>query len=351
MSASPSTSDDLEEICANCGKTGDKNDVKLKKCTGCFLLKYCGVNCQRAHRALHKKACQQQAAVLHEEKLFAAPPDPEECPVCLLRIPFEREDICYKPCCGKTICIGCATLMMTTNIADGFQSSRANATSSSPFAGIDLNKLLDHPCPFCRTNFSFKMEDHLIELHKRVELGDSKAMYFLAMSFLTAEGSAQPHAEIVRELLLNSASAGYPLANLSIGQFYYDGKYPSIFRKDPKNARKYFERAALGGDPNARALLAEIELDKLQIKTAYRHAMMAASAGHKGALDSIQDGYRSGAVSKMEYENTLRAYKKSYDEINSEERLKSKQQRASASPARNAQIDEMFNMLNNMRNR
>ncbi|EJK55166.1 hypothetical protein THAOC_25129, partial [Thalassiosira oceanica] len=56
------------EACANCGKP--KGDgIKLKNCTACRLVKYCGVDCQRAHRKLHKKACKQRVAELKDEQL------------------------------------------------------------------------------------------------------------------------------------------------------------------------------------------------------------------------------------------------------------------------------------------
>jgi len=42
--------------CASCGKTG-ADDVKLKICTACKLVKYCSVECQKNHRPQHKKAC------------------------------------------------------------------------------------------------------------------------------------------------------------------------------------------------------------------------------------------------------------------------------------------------------
>ena len=41
--------------------------VKLKNCTACRLVKYCGVECQKAHRKQHKKACKQRAAELKDE--------------------------------------------------------------------------------------------------------------------------------------------------------------------------------------------------------------------------------------------------------------------------------------------
>ncbi|EJK55161.1 hypothetical protein THAOC_25135, partial [Thalassiosira oceanica] len=56
-------------VCANCGKEGN-DAVKLKNCTACLLVKYCGVDCQRAHRKQHKKACKERAAELKDEQLY-----------------------------------------------------------------------------------------------------------------------------------------------------------------------------------------------------------------------------------------------------------------------------------------
>ena len=61
---------DSADLCANCGKHGS-DIVKLKNCTACHLVKYCGVDCQRAHRKQHKKACKQRAAELKDEQLYS----------------------------------------------------------------------------------------------------------------------------------------------------------------------------------------------------------------------------------------------------------------------------------------
>ncbi|EJK76816.1 hypothetical protein THAOC_01400, partial [Thalassiosira oceanica] len=69
MSCVPVAEVDVIEACANCGKQGS-DTVKLKNCTACRLVKYCGVDCQRAHRKQHKKACKQRAAELKDEQLY-----------------------------------------------------------------------------------------------------------------------------------------------------------------------------------------------------------------------------------------------------------------------------------------
>ena len=72
------------------------------------MVKYCKVDCQRAHRAKHKKQCRKRAAELHEEVLFKQPPPVEEdCPICFLRMPTIESGFRYNTCCGKIICSGC----------------------------------------------------------------------------------------------------------------------------------------------------------------------------------------------------------------------------------------------------
>ena len=107
--------------CAACGKGG----VGLKKCTACKLVKYCGVDCQRAHRPQHKRECKRRAAELYDEALFKQPPSREECPICFLELPVKENMQTYKSCCGKIICDGC-------EIA----------------SSVEQNG--DAPCPFCR---------------------------------------------------------------------------------------------------------------------------------------------------------------------------------------------------------
>ncbi|KAL7509330.1 hypothetical protein ACHAXN_006528 [Cyclotella atomus] len=96
-------------------EVGGDSGSSLKKCSSCQLVRYCSIECQRSHRLAHKKACQQQAAKLLEEKLFAEPPESDECRVCLLRLPINREQIMYQGCCGQTICICTACLMAASN--------------------------------------------------------------------------------------------------------------------------------------------------------------------------------------------------------------------------------------------
>ena len=116
------------EACANCGKHGSET-VKLKNCTACRLVKYCGVNCQKVHRKQHKKACRQRAAEVKDERLYSQGHERSEgnfCPICTLPIPLPMgEHSGFMACCMKNICNGCNVAAQKRGMID---------------------------CPFCRTS-------------------------------------------------------------------------------------------------------------------------------------------------------------------------------------------------------
>lgn len=304
-----------QDICANCGKIGgDNNDddnIIMTVCYGCRLVKYCGRDCKKMHSPEHTALCNQQAARLYEEKLFAIPPEPGKCPVCLLRMPFEQGRISFRACCGQTICAGC---MDATRSAYDLPFD-----PSAPHAGVYYGKMYDRPCPHCRRCGG----DHLQELRRRVDIGDFKAMYHLGIKLLERTGSAKPaksNAKKAKELLLKSAESGYPLANLSVGMFCCHGTYPGVFDKNLSRARKFFDSGAMGGDPIARTYLGDRELDRFQYRNASRHYMIAASCGYDLALECVHNAHKNGTVSKTEYDSTLRAYTFASNEMKSEHR-------------------------------
>ena len=103
--------DGSADVCANCGKGSEGGSIKLKHCTACRLVKYCGVDCQRAHRKQHEKACKQRAAELKGEQLYSQGlerPEGHFCPICTLAIPLPMNDhSIFNICCMKRICDGC----------------------------------------------------------------------------------------------------------------------------------------------------------------------------------------------------------------------------------------------------
>ncbi|EJK45207.1 hypothetical protein THAOC_36187, partial [Thalassiosira oceanica] len=94
------------EVCANCGKQGS-DIVKLKNCTACRLVKYCGVDCQRAHRKQHKRACKQRAAELKDEQLYSqAHPNNDADVLVMIQARVEKKDPVAINDLGEQYCHG-----------------------------------------------------------------------------------------------------------------------------------------------------------------------------------------------------------------------------------------------------
>ena len=106
--SSTEQADGVDEVCANCGKAA-VDDVKLKICTACKLVKYCSVDCQKNHRKQHKKACKRRAAELREDRLFKQPDESHlgECPICCLPLSIDINTWGTNSCCCKRLCNGC----------------------------------------------------------------------------------------------------------------------------------------------------------------------------------------------------------------------------------------------------
>jgi len=81
-----SEDNEADMCCAACG-IKEVDDIKLKNCNACYLVKYCSIECQKNHRKQHKKECKERMAELREELLFKQPESSHlgDCPICFLR--------------------------------------------------------------------------------------------------------------------------------------------------------------------------------------------------------------------------------------------------------------------------
>jgi hypothetical protein len=124
-----SESSDMMMCCASCG-TAEVDDIKLKTCTACKLVRYCSVTCQKEHRPQHKRACKKRVAELREELLFQQPESDHngDCPICLLPLSIHPRNSTMMPCCSKLICNGCSYANQKREREEG----------------------LERLCPFCR---------------------------------------------------------------------------------------------------------------------------------------------------------------------------------------------------------
>ena len=122
-------SDGTMMSCASCGITGCE-DVKLKDCSACYLVKYCNDECEKDHWPKHKKECKKRAAELHDEILFKQPESSHigDCPICCLPLSIDDEQSIWNSCCCKLICTGC-------NLSNKKR---------------EIKERLEHKCPYCR---------------------------------------------------------------------------------------------------------------------------------------------------------------------------------------------------------
>ena len=301
--------------CAECGEEGG---VSLKTCKACMLVKYCGAKCQRNHWPTHKIACKLRAAELRDEALFKDPPPKEDCPICFLPMPerliccvslppatissvpiydfgidnkeLDDEDIkqYYYPCCGKTICIGCAYSCL--------QSGN------------------DDKCPFCNSDHSNKTEEKMVsQIMKRVEANDAASICVLANSYHHGLNGFQQDQTKAMKHYARSADLGFSKAHNNLAGIYHEGG-------DLKKAKFHFEAAAMAGHDVARDMLGSLEAKSGNIERAVKHWTIAASAGCFRAMFTLLIALKHRDVSRESIDSTLTAYNNSCVEMRSEAR-------------------------------
>ena len=289
-----SISSDSISTCSNCGKGGEGNSdgIQLKSCAACRMVKYCSRECQIAHRPQHKKECKKRAAELHDELLFKQPPPNEECPICMIRLPSLTSGRTYMSCCGKMICSGC----MYAN------------------AKMDPDKQL---CPFCRTPIPDTVDDEetIKRLTERMEMNDAQAMYNLGTKYRHGlYGLSRDMAKAI-ELWHRAGKLGCASAYHNIGCSYESGDGAEM---NMKQAKHYYELAAIQGHTGARHNLGGMEGHEGDMDRALKHYMIAAHDGDTDSMEAITNLFKLGIVRKSDYAAALKLYQTAVDEIKSD---------------------------------
>eukprot|EP00986_Skeletonema_menzelii_P004549 scaffold1561_cov129-Skeletonema_menzelii.AAC.2 len=299
MSATEAATED--EICASCGIAGGGDDVKLKNCTACYLVKYCGVNCQRKHRPQHKRACKRRAAELKDEILFKQPESRYlgDCPICFLPLPLDKQGdtdtmkYTMQTCCSKVVCDGCIH-------ANNLREKEARLTPK---------------CPFCRKLAPSTEEEIDQNLKKRVEVNDPDALDTAAMNHFQSGDYAT-----AIEYWGKAAELGNIESNYHLSTVYHEG-----FGVD-RDMKKYIyhsEQAAIGGHDTARYNLGVWELWECQkgnIDRAVKHFIISSNLGCNKSIKALKKCYAQGKVSKEDFAAALRAHQAAVDATKSPQR-------------------------------
>ena len=238
---------------------------------------------------------------ISDEKLFADPPPKEDCPICMLPMPFAT-GLCdvrktYHSCCGKTICEGCIVASML-----------------EVFKG-NLKEL----CAFCRIPSSSSDKEEVKRFERRMKLNDPEAFRMLGDAYLKGELGLIKNSKKAVELWKQAAELGSLDGYFCLATAYRLG---DGVEKDLETAIYYYKLAAIGGCEYARNSLALIEYENGNIGRAMKHFLISARCGHDDSLHNVGEGYKAGYVTRDDYTSTLRTYQHSCDEIKSEGRMK-----------------------------
>ena len=283
--------EDTTSRCASCG-AAEIDDVKLKDCDGCDLVRYCSVNCQELHRKQHKEACKRRAAALREELLFKQPESSHmgDCPLCCLPLPLDNQksSICHS--CSKIFCDGCCCANMMR----------------------EMEMRLQHACPFCRESAPENDEEGDKRRMKRIEANDPVAIRQEGIKQYTKGYYVAAFEYFRKAARLGDAQSHYHLADLY--RMVEGGE------KDEGKGMYHLEEAAIGGHPDARYLLGCLEESNSNIERAVKHWIISATQGHDKSIKTLMEGFKNGFVSKEDLAATLRAHQAAIDATKSPQR-------------------------------
>jgi len=226
-----------------------------------------------------------------DEDLFKKPPPRDECPICMLTLPFYDRETAFFSCCGKTICSGCVHAHRTADV-----------------------RCL---CPFCRAPAQSSDEEYIERAKKRAEGDDVAAIFYLAGYYRGGRYGLQQNFAKANKLWLRAGELGCSRAYCNIGCAYENGE---DVERDTKKAKHYYELAAMGGECTARHNLGVLEWNAGNMSRAVKHFMISAGDGCDGSLEKIRKGFMKGVATKADFEKALRAHKEAKDEMKSDQR-------------------------------
>ena len=282
--------------CASCG-IAEIDDIKLKDCDGCDLVKYCSDECREGHKSEHEAECKRRATDLREELLFKQQESTHygDCPICSLPMSTDVSKSTMYDCCGKLICNGCR--------------------HANQIREIELR--LQQSCPFCRKPAPKIGSEQYKRRMKRVEKNDPVA--------LCQEGMMQKYkGEYVKafEYYTKATELGDAEANFRLAYLYQLGLG---VEKDKEKEIFHLEEAAIGGHSFARYVLGWNEHDNGSIDRAVKHWTIAATLGEDDSIKTLMEMFKRGFVEKDELASALRAHKAAVDAMNSPQRKAAEQ--------------------------
>ena len=281
------------EVCANCGKAAVDN-INFRISTAGKLVKYCSVDCRKAHRPRHEKACNKPMAEIRDDRLFTQPDGSHlgECSICCLPLPLDTRKSVINSCCCKRLCKGCN------------HANHAREEEQGLYA----------KCAFCREPLPKSEEECEKNFTERAKANDPVA---ICQKGITC--SSRGDYEGAFQYYTKAAALGNINAHYNLAGRYYEGEG---VEKDEEKEIYHLEEAAIGGHPDARFNLGCYEESNKRIERAMKHYIIAATLGHDEALAAVEYLFAKGLGKKEDHEAALCGHQAAVDAAKSEQREK-----------------------------
>ena len=281
--------DEEKSRCANCGAS-EGEDIKLKTCTGCKSVKYCGVKCQKEHRPKHKRSCKKGAAELYDEILFKQPECSHlgDCPICFLPLPVGVDE--GSPtlhCCSKTLCFACHYSNVKREREEG----------------------TDHVCPFCRAPKPENCQELEDGWRDRAESNDPPAIRELGTKH--QENGDYRNAF---KYFSKSAALGDTTAIADLGMMYMNGQG---VERDVSKAINLLEKASIAGHPVARCYVGGFDWNNGRKERAVKHWKISSKLGDIQSMSYLEMACDFGFINKDDFAAALREHQAAVEAMKS----------------------------------
>ena len=154
--------------------------------------------------------------------LFAPIALREECPICLIPLPFSGNEVTFSICCGINICNGCACKELLNNFKKGV---------------MDIH---EQKCAFCRQPYP---ENGIKATKKLMKKKNPQAFMRMAHRYEEGQDVFQSDTKVL-EMRISAAELGEANAYGYIGQCYRDG---IVVEQDMSKALAFYEVSAKKG--------------------------------------------------------------------------------------------------------
>ena len=211
----------------------------------------------------------------------------DDCPICSLPLPLDREQSRFRTCCMKKVCDGCNLAGLKRGMRD---------------------------CPFCRTPIPDECQLLLAMIQKRVDAGAPVAIWHLGNSYHFGLHGLEKDATRTVELYERAAELESKDAHFSLGRMYHEG---ADVEKNTAKAIQHYEAAAMCGYSDARHNLGCEEADTGNHDLALQHIMISATLGLEKSLNDVKSCFMDGYATKADYAAALRGYQNAVEEMSS----------------------------------